>query len=297
MTSSQLIKSSLKLLHGFLPVHKPKNIDINKMFRGIRQDLHFSLRSCDTNPGSIDMGISRYLEPFASGLVTLTFGRGTRKNRNFILAEYEYLATLEFGTRRMFDTIDGEILDRQGNIDNVNKETIEKALDSFNGKFSHPRNAIYRDSDIDGLRLESKFPLVESIYKLMPSGEETDKHSSRVEQKYKLAPRMRELTAKIKLLDYAKPIAKFHISTTGGFLAREFACKLTEKLGVMGCLIELVRIKEGPMSLSDLRVAQVHNLNPESYVSTIQACNETYNNYLYQFEDSFKTKVVYRAII
>lgn len=285
----------LKSPYGFLPVYKPKRIDNIKLSQGIRNDLYFSASLVGKSVVPMQVNYARHLDYFASGLMTYIIGPARLKKRNFVHADYEYEATIELGVRRQFNTIDGAIIDIDDtSIDEITEDSIQEALKSFNGEVSQGFFRNYYEEDVTESILDDKFPLVESIFKVSPIPPVETKIKKK--QKYPYLRSIRDSVCEIKLVEYSKPFVRVAIHSRGIFDAKKFTEDLGGELNTVGSLVELVRTKEGPIALDDLRVIQPYELNVESYFHKMILLQEDYNEYLLQFDVLFQKQPNIRCL-
>lgn len=81
----------------------------------------------------IKVGHGGTLDKFASGLLIILLGKGTKLFEKIKLLPKEYVATVRFGEVRTTDDIYGEIINTFS-IKNLSKRQIETALKSFEGE-------------------------------------------------------------------------------------------------------------------------------------------------------------------
>lgn len=285
MIFNEILRANIKNLHGFLPVYKPRGVNLQGLLHSLKADINSVLVNNDIHHGTIKLGIARALEPFASGLVTLVIGRGYLRRRNFLHADYKYRFVVELGVEREHHCIDGKILSTC-NIDDIPFQLIKRAAKSFVGQheqnrcniITNPYNASYNAELSPDVRMLNDIEWPQPEYK----------H----EQKYPIPPRYREVSCQsIQLVKYAKPYVILVVKCNGGLSIRQLVAKLAEKLGTKASVVEMVRLEEGPMSLDDIRPLQLYELNLEYYIQRIASMKRLYESHIEKYDDMFEQEV------
>ena len=168
------------------------------------------------------IGHAGTLDPLASGVLVVGIGRdATRKLREVVELEKEYVATVRFGAESTTDDEGGE----KSAVEFMKKPSradVEKALAKFSGKIMQmPPN--FSAIKIGGVR----------AYKMARRGEEPKLIKRPVEVK------------KIKIIKYKWPLLKIKIVSGQGFYVRSLARDLGKKLKVGGYLAALERTRVG----------------------------------------------------
>lgn len=285
MVSKQSMLTRINEFNGFLPVYKPKGVDCSKLLHALRSDLYTELNRHDIRHGEVKIDCARTLEPFASGLITLVCGRGHVRRRNFNHADYRYRFTVELGVERENHCIDGELLSTS-NVDHIPLKLIKQSAKSFLGEHVQGRQSTtYTTHDLPYL---ADLSLDIRIYNDIQL-DKTPKTS--LKQKYPKASQAREVSCQsIKLINYKKPFATFDIRCNGGLLVRQLVSELAEKLGTKASIVKMTRTEEGPMTVRDLRILQLYELNFEYYWHRIAKLRRTYDDYISKYDDLFDAK-------
>lgn len=168
------------------------------------------------------IGHAGTLDPLASGILVVGVGReATKKLREAVQSEKEYLATVRFGVESTTNDEAGE----KSVVEFIKKPSradVEKTLAKFSGKIMQlPPN--FSAIKIGGVR----------AYKMARRGEEPKLEKRSVE--------IRE----IKILKYRWPDLKIKIVSGPGFYVRALARDLGRKLKVGGYLAALERTRVG----------------------------------------------------
>ena len=164
------------------------------------------------------VGHAGTLDPFASGLMILGIGRGTKELTSLTVLRKKYLVTVRFG-------IETDSYDRTGNIigetatDALELNTIKKVLDSFPENFDQIP-PMYSAKRVNGKRL----------YKLARKGIEVERKPSAV-----------SLYA-AEIISWDNPFLTLTLDVSKGFYIRSFAWELGRKVGTGAIAEELRRL-------------------------------------------------------
>jgi tRNA pseudouridine55 synthase len=166
------------------------------------------------------------LDPFASGVLPICVGEGTKVLPFLLHADKSYEAVVRFGIET--DTLDvtGKVL-IQRPVPSLTSSLVESALEQFRGTFAQVPpmfSALKRDG--------------KPLYKYARAGITVER-----------APREVTVHA-LDLLGFAAPdCARLGIRCSKGTYIRSLAADLGTHLGVGGHLVELRRIASGPFRL------------------------------------------------
>jgi tRNA pseudouridine55 synthase len=176
------------------------------------------------------VGHTGTLDPFASGLLVLLVGRGTRVARFVEQQSKTYLATARLGYRTTTDDLDGEAVGPQ--ITQIAQmpamDGIEKALAEMVGPQLQQPPA-YSAKKVAG----------ERSYRMARRGDAVE-----------LAP-VPVTVHRIELVDYAAPLVTFRAVVTAGTYLRAVARDLGERLGTGAHLVALRREAIGGLKVED----------------------------------------------
>lgn len=287
MYSKEVLENFLKWLPFFLPVRKPPGICALKLREAVRNDFHFALWQSHVNHGEVELAINSYLEPFADGVLTFRFGPNLQQLKKMVFARCVYRATIEFGVEHEYNTVDGNFLDRV-DIDHLTAEDLQQSIfttDAQTKMFGIPMSE----------RIIDRSPNeVARLYNTMPTTEAAFKHNP---QKYKLELPKRIVTCdSVRLLSYNKPFAELQIECQSSFSIRAYTKDLAEKLETKATLIRLTRIQEGPISVEDLRLLQIHELAIEYYTHRIRAFRSAFRYYEPTLDERQEKMIEERAL-
>ena len=173
------------------------------------------------------VGHAGTLDPFAEGVLVLGTGPDTKKLTNIASAKKTYRANLNLGKATDTLDLDGKI-SAEAVVPELTKETIASVLASFIGtKEQIP--PMYSAKHVNGQRL----------YKLARKNKtiERDPVMISIDQ--------------ISLLDYTEPVITFEVTCSKGTYVRVLGADIAEKLGTVGHLTALTRIKVGTYNIAD----------------------------------------------
>ncbi len=202
---------------GILPVDKPTGPTSHDLVASARRAL-----------GTRRVGHAGTLDPFASGLLLLLVGGGTR------LAEYlsplpkSYVATARLGIRTTTHDPEGEVVERSDGWKALATESIREALDAFRGEVRQlpPR---YSAKKVGG----------RPAHRRVRAGEEVT-----------LAPATVTIH-EVALEEVRLPELRFRVTCSTGTYIRAMARDLGEALGVGAYLTDLRRTRIGPFSVEE----------------------------------------------
>ena len=167
------------------------------------------------------------LDPIATGVVPVCFGRATRVMEYLVDGVKEYRAGVELGVET--DTYDamGEAV-RTVDASGVTRDDVAAALSRFRGRIEQVP-PMYSALKRQGKRL----------YELARAGIEVDRE-----------PRAVNVYA-IEVTDWSPPVATVNVTCGRGFYMRSLAHDLGKELGCGAHLRDLVRTRSGPFRIED----------------------------------------------
>ncbi|MBU0733067.1 MAG: tRNA pseudouridine(55) synthase TruB [Proteobacteria bacterium] len=185
------------------------------------------VRSVFRRGKSVKVGHAGTLDPFATGLLIILLGQGTKLSRFIMSGEKVYLATVELGVET--DTFDptGKVV-RSSDVPDLSTEYIREKANRFVGKI-HQVPPIYSAVRYKG----------ERAYKLARRGQRVDLKT-------------REVTVyALRILTVDLPLITMRVRCSSGTYIRSLAADLGRDLGPGGHLRSLRRLKSGPFEVED----------------------------------------------
>ncbi|HEV8125777.1 MAG TPA: tRNA pseudouridine(55) synthase TruB [Gemmatimonadales bacterium] len=176
------------------------------------------------------VGHTGTLDPFATGLLVLLVGRGTRVARFVEQQAKTYLATARLGYNTSTDDLTGETVGPQ-----ITQIAQMPALDQV-------EKAV---GEIVGPQLQQP-----PAYSAKKVAGERSYHRARRGEAVELAP-VPVTIQRIDLLDYTAPLVTFRAVVTAGTYIRAMARDLGERLGTGAHLVALRREAIGDLTLED----------------------------------------------
>lgn len=174
------------------------------------------------------VGHTGTLDPFASGLLVLLVGRGTRVARFVEQQPKTYLATAKLGYRTSTDDLTGETVGDVEPVEAVNTEQVRRALAEMVGPQLQQPPA-YSAKKVAG----------ERSYRMARRGAAVELAAVPV------------TVHRIELVDYTAPLVTFRTVVTAGTYVRAMARDLGERLGTGAHLVALRREAIGDLNVED----------------------------------------------
>ncbi len=214
---------------GVLLVHKPSGMTSHDVVQVVRRKL--SIRR---------IGHAGTLDPMAQGLLVLLIGEATTVQQACQGHEKTYEATLRLGTQT--DTADamGRVV-RTAAVPPLDRLAIQRVLEAFQGSLVQ-QPPIYSAIKIKG----------------RPSY-----WWARHDQPQSPASRVVHI-ASIELIECASETITFRVECSAGTYVRTLAESIAERLGTVGHLSRLIRLRVGAWSLEEaVALAHLLELSPE----------------------------------
>ena len=174
----------------------------------------------------VKVGHTGTLDPFATGLLILLTGKGTKRSNEFLKLDKWYEATIRLGAKSTTGDPEGEI--SVFDVSEPDFEEVKKVVQSFQGKIKQ-RVPNFSAVKINGQR----------AYKLAREGKEVEMPVREVE------------IFQIEILDYKWPELRIRCHVSSGTYIRTLGEDIGEKLGVSGYLTTLRRTEVGKYKVSD----------------------------------------------
>lgn len=175
----------------------------------------------------VKVGHTGTLDPFATGLLILLTGKGTRRAQEFLKLDKEYITTIRLGATSTTGDLEGEITEIADPVI-PSLEEVERVVYSFVGEIQQ-RVPNYSAVKINGQR----------AYKLARAGK-TVEMPVRPVQIYEL-----------EILDYQWPDLTLRCKVSSGTYIRALGEDISAALGVGGYLTALRRTEVGKYRVED----------------------------------------------
>lgn len=201
-------------MNGLLLIDKPVGCTSHDIVDRVRRVLQIRA-----------VGHAGTLDPFASGLLILGIGKGTKALTALVGADKKYEVTIELGKATdTFDT-EGEVIKTMPAGTTIpTRETIEAALKPFTGTFAQ-KAPLYSAKKLHGTPL----------YKLARAGTATED----------LRPTKEITIFSLTIRSYNWPLLELDVHCSSGTYLRSLADDLGAALGVGGYAVALRRTMVG----------------------------------------------------
>jgi tRNA pseudouridine55 synthase len=187
------------------------------------------------------IGHAGTLDPFATGLLVIGVGPGTKDLTALVGLDKTYIATARLGATSTTEDPEGIVTETVGAIHELPLPEVEEALNSFIGTYEQTAS-LYSAKKVGGKKL----------YDLARQG-----LGDTVER-----PKKMVTISSLKLLTYSWPTLTFEVSCSSGTYIRALARDIGEKLGVGAYLTDLRRTRIGTFRIEDAK--QLQDVPPTS---------------------------------
>ncbi len=210
-------QSSKRHVDGMLLLDKPAGITSNAALQEIKR--LFQAKKAG-HGGSLD--------PLATGMLPICFGRATKLSQGLLTADKSYVVTAKLGVKTTTSDAEGEIISERP-VPEISKADLDQRLDRFRGVISQI------PSMYSALKYKGQ-----PLYKLARQG-------ITVERK------PRELTIhKLCILDLSDDLMQLEIHCSKGTYVRTLVDDIGEMIGCGAHVIALRRFRVGDFKESDL---------------------------------------------
>jgi tRNA pseudouridine55 synthase len=204
------------VVDGFLVIDKPAGISSHDVVNRVRRIL-----------GTKKVGHTGTLDPFATGVLPIAVGEGTKAIQFLDEGQKEYEADVRLGLKT--DTLDitGTTLQVQDTC-GISQEQLLQAIAALTGQISQipPMYSAIKQGG-------------QPLYKLARKGVEVERIPRQV------------MIYVFKLLSFDNPVARVRVNCSRGTYIRTLADDLGQLVGCGACLTELRRTMSGPFQLAD----------------------------------------------
>ncbi|MFN0117732.1 MAG: tRNA pseudouridine(55) synthase TruB [Elusimicrobiota bacterium] len=203
--------------HGYLLVNKPSGPTSYDIIRWVKRNLK-----------DVKIGHCGTLDPMASGLLILLFGRFTKKQSDIMGRDKVYRFTIRSGIKTDTGDMTGKIIEEKA-VPELNESLITQALNSFQGEIEQ-LPPIYSALKVQGT----------PMYKLARQGKPVERTPRKIQ---------------IKKIEFLRIISveefEVRVLCSSGTYVRSLAEDISVKLNTVGTLSALVRESIGPFELKE----------------------------------------------
>ena len=231
------MKKSRINLNGVIVINKPKDISSNRILQQLKH-LYNAQKAGHTGT----------LDPMATGVLPICFGRATKIAQYLLDADKEYIATIKLGIETDSGDAEGNIIkENLENIPKLDNELLESVFDDFRGEISQVP-PMYSALKHNG----------QPLYKLAREG-------------IQIEIKPRNITIyNLDLLEYTEDTVAIKVRSSKGTYIRSLAMDIGNKLNCGGHLIALQRTKSGPFSLDEsYTLEELKDLSFDDKLATI----------------------------
>jgi len=178
--------------------------------------------------GITKVGHAGTLDPFAEGVLVVGIGReSTKRLSSLTLQDKEYRATLKLGFKTNTLDPEGRIVEKRP-IPELDERTIKRVFDTFIGNIKQIP-PMFSAKQVQGVRL----------YELARQNIEIERNPVNVTIK------------SLTLESFSKGRIDFSVVCSKGTYIRQLGADIAHKLGTVGYLLSLKRIRVGNYTMSD----------------------------------------------
>ena len=204
---------------GIIILNKPKGCTSNDVVNKVKK-----LLDCK-------VGHTGTLDPNATGVLPLLLGKGTKFSKYLINHDKKYCATLKLGIKTSTADVEGEIIDEKSvNPAVFNEDFLKKILNGFVGEMTQ-QPPMYSAIKVNGKKL----------YEYARNGVEVEIPKRKIEI----------YSAELSGYSCEDNIIVFNVECSKGTYIRSLCEDIAEKLGTVGYMMELERLKVGNFELCD----------------------------------------------
>ncbi len=203
------------------------------------------------------VGHTGTLDPLAEGVLPLLIGKGTLCSKYLIEHDKEYEVVLKLGISTQTMDGEGEVLEeREIGEEVLDKKHIEKILESFVGK-QKQTPPMYSAIKVKGKKL----------YEYARKGEKVEIPKREIEI----------YNIKLVGINREKKEIEFKVSCSKGTYIRSLCTDIAKKLGTIGYMSELKRLKVGNFKIEDTIIID-ENVTKEDIEEKLITIEEVFKN-------------------
>jgi len=246
------------MINGIINVYKERGFtshDVVAKMRGI----------C----GQKKIGHTGTLDPYATGVLPVCLGNGTKLCDVLTDKDKEYVAELLLGEETDTQDVTGEVLRRAEVM--VSEQQVQEVISGFVGEYMQIP-PMYSAIKIGGKKL----------YELAREGKTVEREARKVEIK------------EIEILAMNLPVVRMRVVCSKGTYIRTLCNDIGEKLGCFGTMQSLERTRVGRFSIQEaITLGQLQELKEQGNISS---CVTTVENYFSDLPE-VKVKKEYKKLI
>jgi tRNA pseudouridine55 synthase len=252
-------------LNGVIVVNKSKDISSNKVLQQLKHLFNAQ-----------KAGHTGTLDPMATGVLPICFGRATKIAQYLLDADKEYIATIKLGIETDSGDAEGNVVAENHSVPTLTGSLIETVLEKFRGGISQVP-PMYSALKYNG----------QPLYKLAREG-----------KKVEIKPRSIKIY-ELELLDFSETTITVRVKCSKGTYIRSLAIDIGKQLGCGGHLIALQRTQSGPFNLDQaFTLEQLKSLNFEEKIASIANIESVFvDKPIYSLEEKDKDNLYKRGLL
>lgn len=220
------------LMDGVFLLNKPEGLTSRDVVNKLIKKFNFK-----------KMGHVGTLDPFATGLLVVVCGKGTKIAPFLEKADKHYIATLKLGIKTNTLDYEGNVIEEK-KVPRLTKAKVSKVLHSFIGKLEQVP-PMFSAIKCNGVPL----------YKIARSNIEVERKIRTVE------------IYNMRLISFEKNIIRFSVDCSKGTYIRTLGEQIAEELGTVGHLIALKRTRIGNFDLKN--ASSIKNIQQEDLIDVV----------------------------
>lgn len=207
------------MINGILLINKEEGITSYDVIRKLKKVL----------PKGQKIGHGGTLDPFATGLLIILLGKGTKLMNKIHLLKKEYIVKAEFGYATDTQDITGQKIEVCKNLEKIAKSDIENVIEAKLLGEIYQTPPMFSAKKINGKK----------AYDLARQGKQVS-----------IEPKKITIHA-FKLINYNWPYSTFFVSCSTGTYIRTLINDLGDEIGTYATAVELERAKIGSFDIKD----------------------------------------------
>lgn len=251
-------------LSGVVVVNKTKGLSSNKVL----QQLKYLFNAQKA-------GHTGTLDPMATGVLPICFGRATKIAQYLLDSDKEYIATIKLGIETDSGDSEGQVIAENNDIPVLSNDLIENVLEEFRGDISQvpPMFSALKHNG-------------QPLYKLAREGKKVEIKSRDIK------------IYKLELLRFSKDTLEIKVKCSKGTYIRSLAIDIGKKIGCGGHLIELQRTQSGPFTLGQAcDLDELKDLSFEEKVASIANIESVFTDKpIYSLKENEKDDLYKRGL-
>ncbi|MBE9537302.1 MAG: tRNA pseudouridine(55) synthase TruB [Proteobacteria bacterium] len=207
---------AVNLLSGILLIDKPEGITSHGVVSKVRRALNMK-----------KVGHAGTLDPFATGLLVILVGEGTKLSDSLMAGKKRYTAGVLMGEKTDTGDLSGSIVEKKS-CAGIDEATVLDVLPRFTGEIKQvpPMYSALKRGGVP-------------LYKMARKGLEVERKPREV------------FIDRVDVASFDSPLFSIDVECSKGTYIRTLGEDISEAMGTCGHLISLRRLSVGPFSLED----------------------------------------------